>query len=70
MINAWLYTVVGFIVLMYPITIPVRLALRPTRMNLFIAIGLTPLMVATSTLGLLMFLLGTEVLKGTIAITL
>jgi hypothetical protein len=31
---------------------------------------LTPLMVATSTLGLLMFLLGTEVLKGTIAITL
>jgi hypothetical protein len=71
---AWAYVIVGFIVMMWPMAVVVRVS----KWNFFqrggkaLALMLLylPILVACFILGLLMLVLGAEVLKGTIPIQL
>ena len=75
MLHAWLYVIIGFALLVWPLIATARVReweVKKMRAGESRLLGFlyVPVLVAMSILGIMMFVLGAEVLKGNIPITL
>ena len=71
----WFYIIAGFCMVMYPLSVVVRCREWETKQrlagkSLLLGYLYIPILMVMSLLGMMMLVLGAEVLKGTIPITL